>query len=84
MLSVLATSLHLPLVDPCWAKKGLIRDGKDTLSVERLYVYIVGLTCRVAWLSCDKQRTTFEGAQRRANVCRGSRPGDFFCLPHRL
>ena len=62
MLSVLATSLHLPLVDTCWAKKGLIRDGKDTLSVERLYVYIVGLTCRGAWLSCDKQRTTFEGA----------------------
>ena len=62
LLSVLAASLHLPLVDTCWAKKGLIRDGKDTLSVERLYVYIVGLTCRVAWLSCDKQRTTFEGA----------------------
>ena len=63
MLSVLATtSLHLPLVDTCWAKKGLIRDGKDTLSVELLYVYIVGLKHRVAWRPRDKQRTTFEGA----------------------
>ena len=38
------------------------RDGKDTLSVELLYVYIVGLKHRVAWRPRDKQRTTFEGA----------------------
>ncbi len=27
LLSVLATSLHLPTVDTCWAKKGPIGDG---------------------------------------------------------
>ena len=33
-----------------------------------------GSKCRVAWRPRDKQRTTFEGVQRRANVCESLMP----------
>jgi len=35
----LAASLHLPLVDTCWAKKGLHGDGNATQFVEPIYFF---------------------------------------------